>query len=96
MEIFVLLLLPFLVFLKLSFSLFYLPLQFINLIEEDSETFLFRSKLFLKHSLLRCLYFGGACLDTSILQKKVVAASLGGALTLVDVEDLENNINTSH
>ena len=96
MEIIVLLLMPFLVFLKLHFSLFCLPLQFIHLIDEGSGTFLFSSKLFPKHSLRRCLYSGGACLDTSILQKKAVAASLGGGLTLVDIEDLANNISTSH
>jgi hypothetical protein len=31
----------------------------------------------------------------SILQKKVVAASLGGGLALVDAEDLTNNISNS-
>ena len=80
MEIIVLLLLLFLVFLKLPFSLFYLPLQFIHLFDEVSGTFLFNNKLFSKHSLRRCLCTGGDCLDTSILQKKVIAASLGGAL----------------
>jgi hypothetical protein len=44
MEI-VVLLLPFLVFLKLPFSLFCLSLQFIHLIDEGSGTFLFNSKL---------------------------------------------------
>jgi hypothetical protein len=96
MEIVLLLLLSFLVFLKLPFSLFCLPLQFIYLINKGSETFLFSSKMFPKHSLLRCLCSGGACLDTSILQKKVVAASLGGGLALVDAEDLANNISTSN
>ena len=55
------------------FSLFYLPLQFIHLFDEVSRTFLFSNKLFLKHSLCRCLCSGGACRDTSILKKRVLS-----------------------
>jgi hypothetical protein len=32
----------------------------------------------------------------TFFKKKVVATSLGGGLALVDVEDLANNISTSH
>ena len=76
----IVLLLPFLEFLKLPSSLFYLPLQFIHLIDEGSGTFLFSSKLFLKHSLRRCLCSGGACLDTSILHKRLLLLPWEGAL----------------
>ena len=70
-QLIVLLLLLYLELLKLPFSLFYLPLQFIHLLDEVSGTFLFSNKLFPKHSLHRCLCSGGACLDTNILQKRL-------------------------
>ena len=95
-NLFVLLLLLYLELLKLPFSLFGLPLQFIHLFDEVSKTFLFSNKLFPKHSLRHCLCSGGACQDTSILQKKGVATELGVDLAMGEAKDLGNNISTYH
>jgi hypothetical protein len=77
----------------LVFSVFF---QFIHLFDEGSGTFLFGKKLLPKHLVRQCLCSGGACQDTSILQKKGVAAALGVDLALGEAEDLWNNISTGH